>query len=64
MERGSAALMGEPVDATEIICCEGPPACPFSDQAAIDAQIAGCPRCRRIVVGPDGSETEYRQPAN
>ena len=47
----------------EVICCEGPPLCPFlGDEAVANAQD-GCPRCRHIVMHPDGTETEYRIPA-
>lgn len=48
----------------EVILCEGPPACPFDGDEAVAAQVAGCPRCRRIVIHPDGSETEYQLPQN
>ncbi len=45
----------------EVICCEGPPACSFSGDEAVQAQLDGCPRCKRIVIRADGSEIEYRK---
>ena len=48
----------------EVIVCAGPPACDLQGDTAVEAQEAGCPRCKRIVVHPDGTETEYRAKAN
>lgn len=47
----------------EVIVCVGPPACPYQDDAAIENANAGCPLCRHIIIYPDGTETEYRRPA-
>lgn len=44
----------------EVICCEGPPMCPFEDDEAIQNAQQGCPLCRHIVIEPDGSESEYK----
>ena len=38
--------------------------CPFEGDAAVQNQLDGCPLCRRILIGQDGSETEYRLKAN
>ena len=51
-------------DETEIIVCQGPPACPFEGDAAVQNQIDGCPNCRRIVVLPDGTEVERQNAPN
>lgn len=48
----------------EIIVCAGPPECLLEGDAAVTNAQAGCPKCRRIVIGADGSETEYRAKAN
>ncbi len=48
-----------PDDAPEVIVCAGPPTCDLQDDDAIEAANAGCPRCKHIVVHPDGSEHEY-----
>lgn len=45
------------------ICC-GPPKCLLEDDAAVANQLAGCPLCKRIIINPDGTETEYRQRPN
>lgn len=49
--------------AGEVIICAGPPACLLQDEEAVKNQEDGCPLCRRIVVGEDGKETEYRKAA-
>lgn len=54
--------MGE--DDPEVIVCAGPPDCLLQGDEAVQNQIDGCPRCRRIVVRADGSETEYQRKAN
>jgi len=46
-------------DAPEVIVCAGPPTCLLEDDEAIANAQAGCPSCRRIIVRPDGTETEY-----
>ena len=56
--------MPEQCEAREIIICSGPPDCPFEGDAAVQNQLDGCPLCRRILIGQDGSETEYRLKAN
>jgi hypothetical protein len=48
-------------DASEVIVCAGPPACPYTDDDAMANARAGCPLCRHIVIHPDGTETEYRK---
>jgi hypothetical protein len=40
-----------------VICCQGPPICLLQDDAAVQAQIDGCPWCKRIICHPDGTET-------
>jgi len=40
-----------------VIVCQGPPVCLLQDDAAMKAQIAGCPWCRRTIVHADGTET-------
>lgn len=52
-----------PNDDTEVICCAGPPNCPFSGDEAIANAEDGCTLCRHIVCHADGTETEYRLPA-
>lgn len=47
-------------DATVTVCA-GPPLCLFEDDEAVANALAGCPNCRRIVVHPDGTETEHRR---
>ena len=42
---------------TRIIVCAGPPACLLQDDAAVDAQNAGCVWCKRIVIDGEGNET-------
>jgi hypothetical protein len=44
--------------------CAGPTACPFDGDEAEANMQAGCPRCQRIAIHPDGSETVYHLPAN
>lgn len=51
-------------EADIVIVCRGPPDCPLEGDEAVANQLAGCPLCRRIVIHPDGSETEYRQKPN
>ena len=48
----------------EVIICIGPPVCLLQDDDAVKAQIEGCPHCRRILIGPDGSECEYKMRPN
>lgn len=50
-------------ETVEVICCEGPPLCPFKGDEAVANAQAGCPLCRHIVIEPDGTETEYRRKA-
>lgn len=45
-------------DAPEVIVCAGPPDYLFEGDEAIANAQAGCPRCRRINLGPGGAETE------
>ena len=45
----------------QIIICDGPPLCPFEGDEAVQNQNDGCPRCHRIVIRDDGSETEIRR---
>ena len=47
-----------------VIVCAGPPECMLMDDAAVENANAGCPRCRRIVLHPDGSETEHKLPVH
>lgn len=51
-------------DDSEVIVCAGPPLCMLQGDEAVANQQAGCPLCRRIVIGTDGSETEYQKKAN
>lgn len=51
-------------DLGEVIVCNGPPDCHLEGDDAVANQIAGCPLCKRIVVYPDGIETEYRKKPN
>ena len=51
-------------DLGEVVVCTGPPDCRLEGDEAVTNQIAGCPLCKRIVVHPDGSETEYRKKPN
>ena len=44
-------------DLGEIIVCQGPPRCDLEGDDAIEAQMGGCPWCKRIVIHADGSET-------
>jgi hypothetical protein len=44
----------------EVLMCRGEPMCPFKGGAAIENQLDGCPRCKRIRVSPDGQEIEYQ----
>lgn len=46
-------------DAT-IVVCAGPPLCLLKGDEAIENQEDGCPRCRRIIIHDDGTESEYR----
>lgn len=48
----------------EIIICVGPPLCLLQGDEAVQNQIDGCPKCRRVTVAPDGRETEYFKRAN
>lgn len=50
-EHDGAVIEAEPV---EIIVCQGPPTCALSGMAAYEAQVAGCPWCRREIVAEDG----------
>lgn len=43
----------------EVTVCAGPPQCLLEGDEAIANAKAGCPLCRRIVIGADGSEMEY-----
>ncbi len=40
-----------------IIVCQGPPRCLLEDDAAVEAQKAGCVWCKRITIHADQSET-------
>jgi hypothetical protein len=51
-------------DLGEVIVCKGPPDCRLEDDAAVANQQAGCPMCKRIIMHPDGTETEYQKPTN
>lgn len=51
-------------DLGEVIVCRGPPECDLEGDVAVEAAKFGCPRCRRIVIHADGSETEYQAKAN
>lgn len=51
-------------DLGEVIVCRGPPDCPLEDDAAVANQQAGCTLCKRIIIHPDGTETEYRKQPN
>ena len=51
-------------DESEIIVCAGPPDCLLQGDEAVKAAVAGCPRCRRIIVHADGTETEYQAKPN
>lgn len=47
-------------DKTTIIhCCQGPPSCNLEGLEAIEAQLAGCPFCKRIIVFEDGTTHEH-----
>jgi hypothetical protein len=48
----------------QVIVCAGPPECDLQDDDAVAAQQAGCPRCRRLLVNPDGSTEEYKAKAH
>lgn len=50
--------------AGEVVVCAGPPFCMLEGDEAVQNQIDGCPKCRRIIVGDDGTETEYQAKAN
>lgn len=64
-ERGDVTMAtNKQEEAAEVIVCAGPPACMLQGDEAMQNQIDGCPRCRRIVVHEDGSETEYQAKAN
>lgn len=41
-----------------VVVCAGPPACRLMGDAAVQAQIAGCVWCKRIIVHGNGRETE------
>ena len=68
---GVTANIYEPLDeifealdgGATVIVCAGPPSCPFTGDAAIASQEAGCPKCLRIDIAPDGTETEYQTKA-
>lgn len=49
-------------DRGEVIVCAGPPDCMLQGDAAVQNQIDGCPKCRRIVIADDGSEAEHQKP--
>lgn len=51
-------------DDPQVIVCAGPPECLLQGDEAIESAQAGCPKCRRIVIHADGSETEFRRKAN
>ena len=53
-----------PAGHPEVIVCAGPPSCDLQDEKAVEAANAGCPKCKRIVVHPDGTETTYRLKPN
>jgi len=47
-------------DGSEIIICAGPPLCLLQGDEAVQNQIDGCPKCRRIVVDGRGhQQSEY-----
>lgn len=48
----------------EVIVCAGPPDCLLQGDDAVRNAEQGCPRCRRIAIGDDGSETEYQKMSN
>lgn len=50
-------------EGVEVVCCAGPPQCLFQGDEAIRNAQQGCPLCRHIVIEPDGSEYEYKMPA-
>lgn len=45
-----------------VICCQGPPRCDLEGDEAIDAAVAGCPWCKRIIVG--AVQDQIIQPGN
>lgn len=47
----------------EVIVCAGPPTCLLEGDEAVKQAQEGCPRCRRIVIHADGTETECRKAA-
>ncbi len=47
---------------TEAWICQGPPRCDLSGNAAVAAQMGGCPWCRVVYTHPDGSES-VREPS-
>lgn len=46
-----------------VIVCAGPPDCLLEGDEAVKNAQDGCPRCKRIVIHPDGTETEYQEKA-
>ncbi len=48
----------------EVIVCAGPPECLLEGDDAVRNQQDGCPKCRRIRIHADGSETEYQARSN
>ena len=48
----------------QVIVCAGPPECLLEGDAAVDAANSGCPKCKHILVKPDGSTEEFQRKAN
>lgn len=48
----------------KVIACAGPPDCMLEGDEAIDAANDGCPKCKHIIVKPDGSTEEFQRKAN
>lgn len=53
MKDAGLEFVGDPT----VVLCHGPPVCDLTGEAAFDAQMAGCPWCKRVIVHEDGTET-------